>query len=99
MWRPYFASAAWSPYDNGMWAYYPSVGYSWVSPYPWGWMPFHSGNWVNCGGAGWGWQPGEPMERPAEHDALALTSVQAAGNRSLVAHLFRRAVVRPQWFQ
>ena len=51
MWRPYFASAAWSPYDNGMWAYYPSVGYSWVSPYPWGWIPFHSGNWVNCGGA------------------------------------------------
>ena len=59
MWRPYFASAAWSPYDNGTWAYYPSVGYSWVSPYPWGWLPFHSGNWVNCGGAGWGWQPGQ----------------------------------------
>jgi len=58
MWRPYFASAAWSPYDNGMWAYYPSVGYSWVSPYPWGWLPFHSGNWINCGAAGWGWQPG-----------------------------------------
>jgi len=59
MWRPYFASASWSPYDNGMWAYYGSnVGYSWVSPYPWGWLPFHSGNWVNCGGAGWGWQPG-----------------------------------------
>lgn len=59
MWRPYFASAGWSPYDNGMWAYYPSVGYSWVSPYPWGWLPFHSGNWVNCGAAGWGWQPGQ----------------------------------------
>jgi hypothetical protein len=59
MWRPYFASAGWSPYDNGMWAYYPSVGYSWVSPYPWGWLPFHSGNRVNCGGAGWGWQPGQ----------------------------------------
>lgn len=58
MWRPYFVSAAWSPYDNGMWAYYPSIGYSWVSPYPWGWLPFHSGNWVNCGAAGWGWQPG-----------------------------------------
>ena len=58
LWRPYFASAAWSPYDNGMWAYYPTVGYSWVSPYPWGWLPFHSGNWMNCGSAGWGWQPG-----------------------------------------
>ncbi len=58
MWRPYFASAAWSPFDNGVWTYYPNVGYSWVSPYPWGWLPFHSGNWVSCGGAGWGWQPG-----------------------------------------
>jgi hypothetical protein len=58
LWRPYFASAAWSPFDNGMWAWYPSVGYSWVSPYPWGWLPYHSGNWVSCGGAGWGWRPG-----------------------------------------
>ena len=58
LWRPYFVSAAWSPYDNGMWAYYPSVGYSWVSPYPWGWLPFHSGTWMSCGAAGWGWQPG-----------------------------------------
>jgi hypothetical protein len=58
LWRPYFASAAWSPFDNGMWAWYPSVGYSWVSPYPWGWLPYHSGTWVSCGGAGWGWQPG-----------------------------------------
>lgn len=58
LWRPYFASASWSPYDTGTWAYYPNVGYSWVSPYPWGWLPFHSGNWVSCGGAGWGWMPG-----------------------------------------
>lgn len=59
MWQPYFVSAAWDPYASGMWAYYPSAGYSWVSPYPWGWAPFHSGNWVNCPGAGWGWQPGQ----------------------------------------
>jgi hypothetical protein len=58
LWRPYFASANWDPYGNGMWALYQGAGYSWVSPYPWGWMPYHSGNWVNCGGAGWGWQPG-----------------------------------------
>ncbi len=58
MWRPYFASAAWSPYDNGAWAYYQGAGYSWVSPYPWGWTPFHSGSWNFCPGMGWGWQPG-----------------------------------------
>jgi FecR protein len=58
VWQPYFTSAGWSPYGNGLWAAYPGAGYSWVSPYPWGWLPYHSGQWVNCGGAGWGWQPG-----------------------------------------
>jgi len=58
MWRPYLASAAWDPFANGVWAWYPGAGYSWVSPYPWGWTPFHSGSWAYCPGAGWGWQPG-----------------------------------------
>jgi hypothetical protein len=58
MWRPYFVSAAWDPFANGTWAWYPSAGYSWVSPYPWGWMPYHYGTWTSCPGAGWGWQPG-----------------------------------------
>ena len=58
MWQPYFASAAWDPYGNGAWAYYPGAGYSWVSPYPWGWLPYHSGSWSFCQGMGWGWQPG-----------------------------------------
>lgn len=58
MWRPYFASAAWNPYANGTWAYYSGVGYSWVSPYPWGWTPYHYGSWSFCPGAGWGWMPG-----------------------------------------
>ena len=57
-WRPYFASASWSPYGSGAWAYYPSAGYSWVSPYPWGWTPYHYGSWAFCQGLGWGWQPG-----------------------------------------
>jgi hypothetical protein len=56
-WQPYFVSAAWSPYSNGMWTLY-SGGYSWVSPYPWGWLPFHTGSWSYCGGRGWGWRPG-----------------------------------------
>jgi len=58
MWRPYFASASWSPYGSGALAYYPSAGYSWVSPYPWGWTPYHYGSWSFCQGLGWGWQPG-----------------------------------------
>jgi hypothetical protein len=58
MWRPYFASAAWDPFSNGAWAWYPSAGYSWVSPYPWAWTPYHSGSWAYCSGAGWGWMPG-----------------------------------------
>jgi hypothetical protein len=57
MWRPYLASANWSPYANGIWAWYPGAGYSWVSPYPWGWTAFHSGSWNLCNGS-WGWQPG-----------------------------------------
>ena len=58
MWRPYFASASWNPYGSGAWAYYPSAGYSWVSPYPWGWTPYHYGSWSFCDGIGWGWRPG-----------------------------------------
>jgi hypothetical protein len=58
MWRPYFTSAAWNPYGSGAWAYYPSAGYSWVSPYPWGWTPYHYGSWSFCQGVGWGWRPG-----------------------------------------
>ena len=58
MWRPYFTSASWDPFGSGAWAYYPSAGYSWVSPYPWGWTPYHYGSWNYCNGVGWGWQPG-----------------------------------------
>jgi hypothetical protein len=58
MWRPYFASAAWSPYSNGSWAWYQGAGYSWVSPYPWAWTPYHSGSWAYCDNVGWGWMPG-----------------------------------------
>jgi hypothetical protein len=57
-WQPYFASAGWSPYGTGVWAFYPGAGYSFVSPYPWGWLPYHSGAWSFFPGYGWGWQPG-----------------------------------------
>jgi len=58
LWRPYLVSAAWDPYGNGFWSWYPSMGYSWVSVYPWGWLPYHTGSWMFCGARGWGWRPG-----------------------------------------
>jgi len=74
MWQPYFASAGWSPFANGTWAYYPGAGYSWVSPYPWGWMPYHYGSWSYCPTAGWGWQPG------GSWNGLTNTPLVGAGN-------------------
>lgn len=58
LWRPYFASAAWSPFNNGGWYWYPNFGYTWVSAYPWGWMPYRYGAWAFVPGFGWAWQPG-----------------------------------------
>lgn len=86
MWRPYFASAAWDPYANGSWAWYPGAGYSWVSPYPWGWTPFHSGSWQYCGGgAGWGWRPGGQWNgltnQPAIQRPMPLSTWQGTGPR------------------
>ncbi len=58
MWQPYFASAGWDPFMDGAWAFYPGLGYGWVSAYPWGWTPYHSGSWTFIPGRGWAWQPG-----------------------------------------
>lgn len=80
MWQPYFTSAAWSPYANGSWAWYPGAGYSWVSPYPWGWLPYHTGSWSFCQGMGWGWQPGGAWRGLANYSAgIAGPGVGAAG--------------------
>ena len=61
VWQPYgFAGSMlnWSPYSNGAWLFYPGLGYSWASAYPWGWLPFHYGSWAFINGAGWAWLPG-----------------------------------------
>ncbi len=71
IWQPYLAGADWSPYGNGLWAFYPGAGYSWVSPYPWGWLPYHSGAWNFYPGYGWGWQPGGSW--------MGLNNIGAAG--------------------
>jgi len=84
MWRPYFASANWDPYGSGVWAYYPSAGYSWVSPYPWGWTPYHYGSWAFCEGLGWGWRPGGSWMGLANN---TFVSSPGSGSGSLPIHL------------
>jgi len=61
VWQPYgFANsmAGWDPYSNGAWMFYPGMGYSFASSYPWGWLPYHYGSWAFIGNAGWAWVPG-----------------------------------------
>ena len=59
MWQPYLVGAGWDPFMNGAWMWYPGLGYTWVSAYPWGWMPYRYGSWVFLSSyGGWFWQPG-----------------------------------------
>jgi hypothetical protein len=58
LWQPFFAGVGWNPYLDGAWAWYPGMGYTWASAYPWGWLPYYYGNWTYAPGYGWGWQPG-----------------------------------------
>ena len=58
MWQPYFAGAGWNPFTDGAWMFYPGIGYTWVSAYPWGWMPYMYGAWNFVPSYGWMWAPG-----------------------------------------
>src|SRR5438105_1734411 len=58
MWQPYLVGAGWDPFMNGSWMWYPGVGYTWVSVYPWGWTPYRYGSWTYVPSYGWFWQPG-----------------------------------------
>jgi len=57
VWVPSGVGPGWDPYGSGYWGYYPTLGYTWISGYPWGWLPYHCGNWGYYG-FGWGWRPG-----------------------------------------
>jgi hypothetical protein len=57
VWVPSGVDASWDPYGAGYWGYYPTLGYTWISAYPWGWLPYHCGAW-NYYSFGWGWAPG-----------------------------------------
>jgi len=61
VWQPYGFSNSmigWDPYSNGAWMFYPGMGYSFTSAYPWGWLPYHYGSWAFINGTGWAWLPG-----------------------------------------
>lgn len=46
------------PYATaGHWVF-TSLGWTWVSDYPWGWAPFHYGRWIYDDFYGWIWIPG-----------------------------------------
>jgi uncharacterized protein DUF6600/FecR-like protein len=57
-WQPFGCSAAWAPFVNGQWVFYPSLGWTWVSFEPWGWAPYHFGSWIYTPNCGWFWMPG-----------------------------------------
>jgi len=57
-WRPYSVGMNWDPFSAGYWVWYPTAGYTWVSPYPWGWIPYRYGGWRFIPGYGWSWLPG-----------------------------------------
>ena len=67
VWKPDVATGGWTPYRNGRWRYYESLGYTWVSDDSWGWLPYHNGRWARAGNIGWVWQPSpNPVFHPGD---------------------------------
>lgn len=57
VWVPSVSQSDWRPYMMGRWAWYPVIGWTWVSSEPWGWSVYHYGRWHWRGGLGWYWIP------------------------------------------
>lgn len=58
VWQPFGMGAGWDPFMNGLWGFYPGMGYTWISSYPWGWAPYRYGSWNFMSQVGWFWAPG-----------------------------------------
>ena len=58
VWQPYGAGPGFDPFMNGMWGFYPGMGYMFISTSPWGWMPYRYGQWNYMSNLGWFWAPG-----------------------------------------
>ena len=89
VWVPAGVGPGWDPYGSGYWAYYPTLGYTWVSGYPWGWLPYHCGAWATILrlGMGSGWL--RPRLVPGDRCAQL-----SSGWRMPVRPLLRGASVR-----
>ncbi len=61
VWQPNGMGPGWDPFMNGMWGFYPGMGYSFISTYPWGWAPYRYGQWNYLSSYGWFWAPGATM--------------------------------------
>ena len=57
VWVPTVSYSDWRPYYYGRWAWYPIIGWTWVSSEPWGWCTSHYGRWGWRFGLGWYWIP------------------------------------------
>jgi len=57
VWVPRHAYSDWQPYHDGRWAWYPIIGWTWVSYEPWGWCTSHYGRWGWGMNLGWYWIP------------------------------------------
>ena len=57
VWVPTVIHNDWRPYSSGRWAWYPIIGWTWVSYEPWGWCTSHYGRWGWRFNLGWYWIP------------------------------------------
>lgn len=58
VWQPWNTFSGWSPYQNGHWAFYQTLGWTWISFDSWGWLPYHYGFWAfDAQYNGWFWVP------------------------------------------
>jgi hypothetical protein len=57
VWVPRHTSSDWRPYYDGRWAWYPIIGWTWISYEPWGWCTSHYGRWGWGMDLGWYWIP------------------------------------------
>jgi hypothetical protein len=77
VWKPK-APAGWTPFRNGRWRWYDTLGYTFVGGDAWGWLPYHYGRWAHSAELGWIWAPSvSQMFKPG--DVFWLIGEELAG--------------------
>lgn len=96
VWQPVGFGSGWDPFYSGSWVWYPSYGYTWVSPYPWGWAPYHYGQWICLNGLGWVWQPPVRGHIVAFNPVPVVTSPPLGFSPLAPSAIGRNGVLTPQ---